>query len=452
MMAEAYHPGDTIESPETGSIYTIKEAFPPGNYAMPYVATDDKGKKIFLKVYKDPTAESVNFDKFCEQQKFLMELFKGKDFVEETYETFILNNAYLVVAKEYMVGKDLETFLNETDTLDLNSRLLIATVCSYALKKVHELGVIHCDLKPQQIYLEEKPELEMKYKVKIVDFDFSRIPGKYEPFYAVTTRGYSAPEYFKKQTIDFKSDVFTMGIILYFIITGCDPYDCLEEEYETRILNYMVKEPAELLPSPDMIPSELSKTLYRMLDPDINNRPTMEEVHSILLKTIAGELSKESEPPSKPAEATEPQPSEATPPSPAPASAKPESAPPSPSPVPTTTPPAVEKKIVRVELYKEGTNFYASFHKTTLVNRDMLRILGEGYEYVDNNPQFLLEKKSKGWSIKGLEGTVNPTHLNGENIVGVEKELKDGDIILIGNSTTNEGLKMEVRLIPEENV
>jgi serine/threonine protein kinase len=95
-----------------------------------------------------------------------------------------------------------------------------------ALAKVHEVGVVHRDLKPDNILL--KPQAGRPVLVKVVDFGIAKIMDA-QPLtgsqHIFGTPGYIAPEYIQSSNIDGRADFYSLGVILYEMITGCLPYD-----------------------------------------------------------------------------------------------------------------------------------------------------------------------------------------------------------------------------------
>lgn len=378
--------------------YTIISEGPlnVGAFASSYKAKDSSGNEVFFKQYSDPTCYSDGFDRFNEQQEELKKRFQGKDFVEEIYEVFVEDCIHFQ-AKEFFKGMDLFDYFKENPGETYGKRRLISSVCVYSLKKVHELGVIHTDLKPQQIYLKEDPSVEMGFNILVADFDFSKIPGEYEPFYNVFTPFYQSPEHIKGEEIDYKSDIFTMGLILYEILIGYHPCkDGNNEEYEEKVLNYEAKSPKGIMEDlsidPSIMEDSLSEVVHRMIDPDKSNRPDLSDVHDELLGNGG--------------------------------------------------PP------IRVELRSSSTDLYASFYKTKTIKRDDLRVFGNS-QYVSREQQFIIKKHPESWFIEGMDAS-NETFLNNENITRKTKELQDGDKLFIGNPSSGEGLELKVKFIYED--
>jgi serine/threonine protein kinase len=383
-MPEIYQPGQLIGR------YKIIKHLGTGNYALAYKAEAD-GKEVFFKQYIDPTEYLGDvFHQFVKQQKRLTEILKDIEEAENIYETFEIDGIHHQ-AKEWMKGQDLRNYMGAKTGLTTKERRLIAIVFVYGLGKLHEKKIIHNDIKPEQVFLQEEPNIEMKYLVKITDFDFSTIDSEYEAVYKVTTPFYSSPEFLRGERRSYPSDIFTAGIVLYEILCGDIPYDVPSlEEFEKKALAYGARRANQLNPE---IPGDVADILFRTLNPNPGQRPSLEEVHKVLIAwSIGGEVF-----PGK------------------------------------------------VQFSSSESWIRPVVHKTEVIGREWCRIF-PSYVYVSKE-QFEIIKGPKSWKIRGLPGVKNETFLNGEKITGVEKDLKSGDEVFIGNKETRKGLILIVKLL-----
>jgi len=399
-MPKNYESGELIKG-NVGS-YKINRLLNQGNYANSYEAAEAvRGFKVFLKQYIDPTpACGEEYTNFVQHQERVKEKLDTIDIVEKNYEYFEFDNCYFQ-AKEFMEGKNLSSFLNDVANPPTDEeRFLIATVVMYAIRKIHENGLVHTDLKPEQIYLRENPAIRLRYEIKIVDFDFCRLPGLSEPLHIAGTPFYKSPEHIRGETPDFKSDVFTCGIILYQILGGTEPHEGSDEpDYNENVLKYRVaKRLKELNP---LVSDELSELVFKMLDPAADHRPEARDVHEILLRELARIRS---------VKAATISPGEATT-----------------SPVTA----AVPRTPVRVEFYHPAVRYPVSAHKTMILGRDNFRAYGEGFRYLSPQ-QFQIIKTDAGWKIKGLAAT-NPTFYNGADCTDIEMDIADNASVKVGN-------------------
>lgn len=374
--------------------YEIVRKIRDGYYATAYESKDGE-KRIFLKVYSAPTSLLPEFKQFVDQQRYVAEILNKLVYTENVYELFEIDGGtFHCQAKEFMTGIDLEKFLYSSPNFE--TRKVIALVLLYALSEIHKAGLVHTDLKPDQIFMKEDKDIKYGYVAVFCDFDFCKVPGKYEPVYKVTTQFYSSPEYLKGEEISYESDVFTMGIIIYKVLTGQEPYPVdSQDEYVKAVFEYKVRPPHEHNPLIDIKTSEL---ILKMLDPNKSNRPKLIEVH----ESLSGKK------------------------------------------ITTKTAPAK----FRLVFFEEKTRNEAYFHKPQKINKSDLRIFSD-YKYVDQNQFEIIRSDTPkfGWKIKSRKDVINPTYLGIKNIseAGGEYDLEEGSEIFVGNLAKKIGLKLKVK-------
>ena len=145
---------------------------------------------------------------------------------------------YLVM--EYVPGEPLLKLLSD-GPLPVLRALDIAEQCANALSRAHQMGVIHRDLKPENIIIVQRKE--RRDFVKLLDFGIAKIldaPSLTGSQQIFGTPGYIAPEYIQSTEIDGRSDLYSLGCILYELITGALPFDY---EYPGDLLVKHVTEP-----------------------------------------------------------------------------------------------------------------------------------------------------------------------------------------------------------------
>ena len=121
----------------------------------------------------------------------------------------------LYVAQPYYTGETLEQRLLRTPKIRLEDGIAIATKLAKALGSLHRAGIIHRDVKPENIIL--MPEGGFK----LVDLGVARIPGiDKDSLFVPGTPSYKAPELFDGKPGDERSDIFAMGVTLYRMFTG----------------------------------------------------------------------------------------------------------------------------------------------------------------------------------------------------------------------------------------
>ena len=125
------------------------------------------------------------------------------------------------IAMEYLEGQTLRDRISAVGALPLNDAIGIAAALSDALEYAHEHGIIHRDIKPENIHL--LPD----GRVKLTDFGIARIAGETQLTIAgqvFGTPSYMSPEQVVGREIDLRSDLFSLGVLLYEMLTGRKPF------------------------------------------------------------------------------------------------------------------------------------------------------------------------------------------------------------------------------------
>tara|TARA_B100001750_G_scaffold223161_2_gene213164 strand:- start:151 stop:1947 length:1797 start_codon:yes stop_codon:yes gene_type:complete len=130
---------------------------------------------------------------------------------------------YLVM--EYVPGEPLLEAMAHTPFVPQRA-LHIAEQIGAALGRAHQMGVVHRDLKPENVLL--VPTRDQDDEVKILDFGIAKImdaPSLTGSQQIFGTPGYIAPEYIQSTAIDGRADLYSLGVILYEMVTGALPFD-----------------------------------------------------------------------------------------------------------------------------------------------------------------------------------------------------------------------------------
>jgi serine/threonine protein kinase len=127
---------------------------------------------------------------------------------------------------EYLKGRSLSRILGEEKRLSLERTLSIIEPICQALTEAHEKGIIHRDLKPDNIMLEQVGNSQV---VKVVDFGLAKLKQRAEQRritgnLVVGTFDYMSPEQCQSLDLDATSDVYSLGIVIYEMLTGEVPF------------------------------------------------------------------------------------------------------------------------------------------------------------------------------------------------------------------------------------
>ncbi|HXB67196.1 MAG TPA: serine/threonine-protein kinase [Candidatus Acidoferrales bacterium] len=170
------------------------------------------------------------------------------------------------ISMEYVDGEDLASLLLRIGRLPADKAVETARKLCAGLAAAHDKGVIHRDLKPQNIMLNKRGE------VLIMDFGLAAIAGQLSGAEIRNgTPAYMAPEQLKGSEVTAKSDIYALGLVLYELFTGKRPYDAkslqeLIDLQESRQLSSMTTIAADIDPA-------VEKVIRRCLDPDPARRP-----------------------------------------------------------------------------------------------------------------------------------------------------------------------------------
>ena len=170
------------------------------------------------------------------------------------------------------------------------SRLTIARACevlidiSHALEAAHAAGVVHRDLKPDNVFL-----LGGRH-VKLLDFGIAKltaatsvVPADYtQPGQAIGTPTYMAPEQARGDTVDARADVYSLGALAFELLTGQPPFPGSNSvEVMARHVTTEPPRPSDIAPA---LPPIADTLLLAMLEKDPASRPTLAHVRGVLAR------------------------------------------------------------------------------------------------------------------------------------------------------------------------
>src|SRR6266540_1753049 len=184
--------------------------------------------------------------------------------------------AYFVM--EYLDGIDLADVLTHERRLEHTRACQIAIQICRALGVAHAAGVVHRDLKPENIFLVSR-DGKADF-VKVLDFGIARSAGPSRqltnPGVAMGTPEYMAPEQAMGGPVDRRSDIYSVGALLYEMVTGSAPVGRASELVAPRVLR-------------NELPDEVDRTILRALEPDPERRyQTMAQLEYDIIKALWG--------------------------------------------------------------------------------------------------------------------------------------------------------------------
>jgi serine/threonine protein kinase len=191
-------------------------------------------------------------------------------------------------AKYYKVTEKVDAVsLGPADVRALpdRTRLVLLKTVAHSLKILHDLGIVHSDLKPSNLLIKRT---ELGYTTKLIDFDSAYLAGRPPPASEIVgTIGYYSPELLgyiqeagvRPEELGVASDVFSLGLIYAEYLTGRPPpFDPAHHEPAVAARNGVV-----LRIHREGVDPALADLVDRMLDAEPARRPTIAEVHGTLM-------------------------------------------------------------------------------------------------------------------------------------------------------------------------
>jgi serine/threonine protein kinase/tetratricopeptide (TPR) repeat protein len=170
------------------------------------------------------------------------------------------------MAMECVEGKSLRSMI-ESGPLKLEQAVDIAMQTAAGLQEAHEKGIVHRDIKPANIMITPKG------RVKIMDFGLAKLRGQTMLTKEGTTLGtvsYMSPEQARGDEVDHRTDIWSLGVILYEMVTGRRPFTGdYEQAVIYSILNEELKPPTSLRTG---VPMELERIIHKCLAKDPRER------------------------------------------------------------------------------------------------------------------------------------------------------------------------------------
>ncbi|MFO0712078.1 MAG: serine/threonine-protein kinase [Sandaracinus sp.] len=191
-----------------------------GGMAVVYKAVQEPlGRTVAIKALKPSIAMDSGFAKRFEREAHFMASLQHENILH--VHDFVKDRGTMFIVMEYVQGIDLYDLLDITPRLPVDIAAIIALQVSRALDYAHFRGIIHRDIKPANIMLSHQGE------VKLMDFGIARddrLTDLTETGTGLGTPSYMSPEQILGDKLDFRSDIFSVGIVLYQMVTGRKPF------------------------------------------------------------------------------------------------------------------------------------------------------------------------------------------------------------------------------------
>ena len=248
----------------TGSLfagrYQIIEELGHGGMGRVYRALDKKlNEEVALKLVRpEIAADRSTLERFHNELKLARKISHPN--VGRMYELMEEKGAHFITM-EYVPGQDLKALIRQTGQLTVGKAIAIGEEICDGLAEAHKQGIVHRDLKPSNIIIDRAGG------ARIMDFGIARsmtVKSRTGPGVMIGTPEYMSPEQVEGKEVNARSDIYSLGIILYEMLTGRVPFEGdtpftvgVKHKSETP------KNPKLLNPS---VPDELSGVILKCLE------------------------------------------------------------------------------------------------------------------------------------------------------------------------------------------
>ena len=212
-----FHSGDVID----GRFEVVKR-LGAGSMGMVYLCLHRGlgGKRVAVKVlFPDFVNDEVQYTRFINEINAAHEV--NHPHVVRAFDAFT-DGETVAYYMEYVAGGDLTQLIRPNNPVDIGEIVrLLMQMCS-GVQSIHEAGIIHRDLKPENILL------TLDRDVKITDFGIAKsqsVSKLTEHGGVVGTLAYVSPEYLEIGKVDYRSDVYALGLLGYELTVGRSPFD-----------------------------------------------------------------------------------------------------------------------------------------------------------------------------------------------------------------------------------
>ncbi len=219
--------------------YRIKKIIEEGNYAIVYNAVDRDNKEVVLKVAKENTPE---INSLIVREFKILSQFNHPN-IAHVFDYNITEHGEAFFCLEYIKGKPINVCFDDFTQDFIRAILQLLN----GIGAFHKKGFIHSDLKPEHLLYDKE-----KSRAVIIDFGFAGVSSRRIKEYG--TLGYVAPEILKGIGNDQRSDLYSLGVIIYEILAGARPkmpYQTIKKIPETinNLLKNLLSEEPSMRPA-----------------------------------------------------------------------------------------------------------------------------------------------------------------------------------------------------------
>ncbi|MBP3955541.1 protein kinase [Gemmata sp. G18] len=267
--------------------YRLLKQLGKGGMGAVYLALDARlGRKLALKVMLPEAADADARERFLREARAAAQI--NHDNVVTIYEADE-RNGVPYIAMQFLQGCPLDEYLRTKGAPPLPHAVRIARETALGLAAAHALGLVHRDIKPANLWLEAP-----NGRVKVLDFGLAKPIGRDTELtrsgMVVGTPAYMSPEQGRGQNVDARSDLFSLGVVLYRLCTGKTPFA------GATAMDVMIalgtKDPVPVRELAPGVPDALAALVHQLLAKEPGARPQSAAEVVQRLRSIGTELTR----------------------------------------------------------------------------------------------------------------------------------------------------------------
>lgn len=246
--------------------YEVQEIIGVGGMSVVYKAYDNVDDRIVaIKVLKDEYSNDAEFVRRFKNESKAIAVLSHPNIVKVYDVSFGEKVQYIVM--EYVDGITLKEYIQKQHIIAWNDAVFFTTQILRALQHAHDKGIVHRDIKPQNIILLPTGN------IKVTDFGiarFSRTETRTLTENAIGSVHYISPEQAKGEFTDERADIYSVGVVLYEMLTGSVPFDA--DSAVSVALMQLQKEPKKITEINPNIPLGIEQICFHAMQKNPQDR------------------------------------------------------------------------------------------------------------------------------------------------------------------------------------
>ena len=228
--------GDDLIGELIADRYLITDLISQGGMGAVYLASDVRlPQKFAVKVLRQQQApDPTLISRFRQEAEAVCRI--NHDRVARVFDFGFMTDDRAYIIMEYVAGRTLRRILEERGALDPVESARIIHMAAEGIDAAHRLGIVHRDLKPENIMILDDPGGGTR--VKVLDFGIAKLQGaepgqgQTQPGFVIGTPAWMSPEQLLGKEIDARSDIYSLGLLAFALLTGVRPFTGESEQAE----------------------------------------------------------------------------------------------------------------------------------------------------------------------------------------------------------------------------